>query len=502
MFLNHMNHTKKRGSMLVTTKTLRRKRIRLAALASIAALGTVAALAGCSPSSSDSGKVTITLSGPNQFTSDANTFGPAWEKLVASFEKDNPNITLKTNVLPLTSWAQTSAAQLTAGTAPELIFNQTQHTPEQVLSLDDALKKKNPFSDSGKSWNDDFIPQYWKDSDQLINTAGHHEAIPFNLVAVGMYFNKDILAKAGVKESDLKTFDGFLSACSAIKSAGFAPVATDNGNLPAGWAYVALGSMLLNPEAEKINQFASDGSAGTAKIVTKKSIAHAYLTGELNVTTDPGSAEVLKLMKKFYDSCATPNWSGIKSQGAFTGGTDFTGGKAAMAWGTNFATTGLADAGFKYGTVPFPTLSKSDSSLATGDPAKFGVTAGGTAYMIPAYIKGAKRDAAIKFLQYVSSPKIQSWLNKTGGIPAANGLTAPPGLEAMSTGDWATVPPLGQGGLFQVPAAIAAQNKYEGYLLGSTSLKDTLKTLNANGIAWSKEQAVQGKWTEDWATKK
>jgi multiple sugar transport system substrate-binding protein len=172
-----------------------------------------------------------------------------------------------------------------------------------------------------------------------------------------------------------------------------------------------------------------------------------------------------------------------------------------MAWGTNFAATGLADATFKYGTVPFPKLSTSDSSLANGKPAQFGVTAGGTAYMIPAYIKGAKRAAAIKFLQYVSSPKIQTWLDKTGGIPAVTGLTAPPGLEAMNTGAWATVPPLGQGGLFQVPAAIAANNKYEGYLLGTTSLKDALAQMNTDGIAWSKEQAVQGKWTEDWATK-
>jgi multiple sugar transport system substrate-binding protein len=487
--------------MLNTTKTLRPRRNRLAVVASVAALATVAALTGCTASASDSGKVTITLSGPNQFTSDADTFGPAWEKLVAKFEKDNPDITLKTNVLPLTSWAQTSAAQLTAGTAPELIFNQTQHTPEQVVSLDDALKKKNPFSSTGKPWSDDFIPQYFKDSTQLVNAAGHYEAIPFNLVAVGIYYNKGILAKAKVDVSDLKSFDGFLNACSAIKSAGYAPLATDSGNLPAGWAYVALGSMLLGPEAAKINQFAADGTPGKASIVTKKSIAHAYLTGELNVTTDPGSAEVLKLMKKFYDACATPNWSGIKSQGAFTGGTDFPGGKAAMAWGTNFAATGLADANFKYGTVPFPKLSTSDSSLANGKPAQFGVTAGGTAYMIPAYIKGAKRAAAIKFLQYVSSPKIQTWLDKTGGIPAVTGLTAPPGLEAMNTGAWATVPPLGQGGLFQVPAAIAANNKYEGYLLGTTSLKDALAQMNTDGIAWSKEQAVQGKWTEDWATK-
>lgn len=487
--------------MLITTKALRTRRVRLLAVATVAALGAAAALAGCSSTPAKGGNVTITLSGPNQFTSDANTFGPAWEKLVANFEKDNPTITLKTNVLPLASWSQTSAAQLTAGTAPELIFNQTTHTPEQVVSLDAALKEKNPFSSTGKSWSDDFIPQYFKDSNQLINAAGHHEAIPFNLVAVGIYYNKAILSKAGVNASDLKTFDGFLTACTAIKGAGYAPLATDSGNLPVGWAVVALNSMLLNPEAKKINQFAADGSAGTATIVTKKSIAHAYLTGELNVAADPGSAEVLKMLKKFYDACATPNWSGIKSQGAFTGGTDFPGGKAAMAWGTNFATTGLADAGFKYGTVPFPTLSTSDSNLATGKPAQFGVTAGGTAYMIPSYIKGAKRAAAIKFLQYVSSPKIQSWLDKTGGIPAVTGLTAPPGLEAMNTGTWATVPPLGQSSLFQVPAAIAANNKYEGYLLGSTSLKDTLTQLNSDGIAWAKEQAVQGKWTEDWATK-
>lgn len=488
--------------MLNTTKKLRRRRIRLATVASIAALGTIAALAGCTSSGGGSDKVTITLSGPNQFTSDANTFGPAWEKLVASFEKDNPNITLKTNVLPLTSWAQTSAAQLTAGTAPELIFNQTQHTPDQVVSLDSALKKPNPFSSSGKPWIDDFIPQYFKGSDQLMNPAGHYDSIPFNLVAVGIYFNKGILAKAGVDASQLKTFDGFLSACSAIKSAGYAPLATDNGNLPAGWAVVALNSMLLNSTAQKINQFDTAGKAGTAAVVTQKSIAHAYLTGELDVTTDPGSAEILKTLKKFYDACATPNWSGITAQGAFTGGTDFTGGKAAMAWGTNFAATGLADATFKYGTVPFPELSTSDSSLANGKPAQFGVTAGGTSYMIPAYIKGAQRAAAIKFLQYVSSPKIQTWLDTTGGIPAVSGLTAPPGLEAMNTGAWATVPLLGQGGLFQVPAAIAAQNKYEGYLLGTTSLKDTLKTLQADGIAWSKEQAVKGGWTEAWATKK
>jgi multiple sugar transport system substrate-binding protein len=481
---------------------LRRKRIRLVAVATAAAL-TAAALAGCSTSQAAAGKVTITLSGPNQFTSDTKTFGPAWDQLVANFEKDNPNITLKTNVLPLSSWAQTSAAQLTAGTAPELIFNQTTHTPDQVLSLDSYMSKKNPFSSTGKPWADDFNGKYFAGPNGLgKNPAGHYESIPFNLVSVGIYYNKNILSKVGVDVSSLSTFDGFTNACGVLKKAGYAPLATDSGNLPVGWTVTALGSMLLNSELTSINQFGSDGKAGTSTPVTVKSVAHAYLTGELNIKTDPGFAATLKVLKKFYDDCATPNWSGIQAQGSFTGGTDFTGGKAAMAWGTNFASTTLASANFKYGTLPFPEVSTSDSKVATGQPAEFGVNNGGTAYMIPAYIKGKQRAAAVTFLQYMSSPKVQTWLDKTGGIPAITALKAPPGLGALNSGPWANLSLFGQnGGLFGTPAAIASENKYEGYLLGSSTLTQTLAKLQSNAVTWSKEQAVQGKWTESWATK-
>jgi ABC-type glycerol-3-phosphate transport system substrate-binding protein len=489
--------------MLAITKMSRKKQIRLMAVVTVAALA-AAALAGCSSSSSAAaGEVTITLSGPNQFTSDTKTFGPAWDQLVAKFEKDNPNITLKTNVLPLSSWAQTSAAQLTAGTAPELIFNQTTHTPDQVVSLDSYMKNKNPFSSTGNPWIEGFNGKYFAGPNGLgKNLAGHYESIPFNLVSVGIYYNKDILSKVGVAASSLSTFDGFTKACVAIKKAGYAPLATDSGNLPVGFTVTALGSMLLDTELTKINQFASDGTPGTNTPVTVKSVAHAYLSGELNIQTDSGFAETLKVLKKFYDNCATPNWSGIQSQGSFTGGTDFPGGKAAMAWGTNFASTSLATADFKYGTLPFPEVSTSDSKVATGKPAQFGVNNGGTAYMIPAYIKGKQRDAAITFLQYMSSPKVQTWLDKTGGIPAITALKAPPGLDAMNSGPWATLSLFGQsGGLFGTPAAIAAQNKYEGYLLGSSTLSNALAKFQSDAVAWSKEAVAQGKWTEDWATK-
>lgn len=472
---------------------------RLAAAGALIASVTALGLTGCS-SGGSSGKTVITLSGPNQFNTDTKSFGPAWDKLVAAFEKANPDIQLKTNVLPIASWATASNTQLTAGTAPELIFNQTTHKPNQVQNLDKYLNKPNPFIKGNKKWIDAFNPKYFGGPKQLgINANGHHEWIPFNLVGVAIYYNKDILKKANVSESSLKTFDGFVNSCEKIKKAGYAPVGTDNGSLTQGWEMVAISSTMFNQEMNKINVYDAAGNAGTANPVTAKSIAKSVLTGEMNTTKQPELASALQLLKKFNDACATPNWSGVKGSGAFTGGGDFLGQKAAMAWGSNFASTNLSSSKFPYGTTTFPTISTSDSKFASGKPAEFGVTTGGTSYMIPAYIKGKQLAAAVKFLQFVSSPNIQPWLNKTGSIPALTSGKTPPGLGVFLDGTWGTTPIQGQGaGLIQRPAALTTKNPYEAYLLGSVPLDQTLATMQTNNVAWAKEQVADAGWTEPW----
>ena len=477
---------------------IRSQRLRLVATGLAAATVLALGLSGCSASGS-SDKVTITLSGPNQWNSETKTFGAAWDALVAKFEKANPDITIKTNVLPLASWAQTSSAQLTAGTAPALIFNQTPHKPEQILSLNSYYDKPNPFVSGNKKWGDLFNDKYWAGPSKIgVNVNGDYESVPFNLVAVGVYYNADILKKAGVNPSQLKTFDGFTKACTAISKAGYVPLGVDNGYLVPGWTVTALSSMLLVDQANKLNQFDNNGKPGTAQPIAAKSIAKGYLTGDIDLTNNPAFTSLLKVMKKYYTACATPNWSGVASTGAFTGGTDFVSGKAAMAYGTDFSATSLSDAKFKYSTAPFPTLSKSDSQYATGKDAQFGVSAGGTGYMIPVYIKGKERAAAIKFLQYTSSANMQPWLDKTGGIPSQKALKAAPGLDAMLDGAWGTTPVTNQG-FTELPAAQANTNPFEGYLLGSASLEQAEATMQANGVAWAKEQATNGKWTESWA---
>ncbi len=470
---------------------------RIIGLAVVAAVGLAAS--GCSTGGTDSGKITITLSGPNQWNNDPQSFGPAWEDLIARFEKAEPGIEVKTTVLPIPEFAQTLSTQLSAGTAPELVFNQAPHKPDQIVQLDKYLDKPNPYIDGNKKWIESFNQNYFgPDAAAARNAANHYEWIPFNLVIVGVYYNKDAFDKAGVK-APLKTVADMMDACGKLKDAGYDPFAMDNGWLGQGWTMNTISSMLLSKYADDFNQFAADGTEGTAAQVTTKSMAKAILTGELNAETTPEVAESMRFLKKIFDGCATPNWSGIGGSASFIGADDFIGGKAAMSFGTNFAATNLDAVDWEYGTMPFPTISSGDSKLSSDQPAQFGAAPQGTSYMIPVTTKGEKLEAAVKFLQFVTSPAGgQAWLDGSGGIPASADGKPAPGLEGLMTGDWFESPTVGAA---PTPKAKAGQPGYDGYLLGSKSLEEALAEMQSDWVTAMKETAAEGGWTEDWATK-
>lgn len=476
-----------------------RRRRAVAVFATLAATSLVATACGSdSADGGDGDQVTITLSGPNQWNNDPQSFGPAWEDLIERFEKAEPDINVETTVLPIPEFAQTLSTQLSAGTAPELIFNQAPHTPEQIHPLDEYLEQPNPYVDGNEKWVDLFNQDYFgPDASGARNAAGNYEFIPFNLVIVGLYYNADILDEAGV-EAPIETYGDLMDACADIKDAGYVPFSMDQGWLGQGWTLGTIGSMLLNKYAEDFNQFGADNEPGTARQLTGKSMAKAILTGELDPTATPEVAETMTLLKQVFDECATPNWSGVTGGAAFIGYDDFVGGRAALSYGTNFAAENLADVEWDWGTMPFPTIAEADSDVSTGQEAQFGAAVGGTSYMIPATTEGAKLDAAVKFLQFVSSPEGgQPWLDGSGGIPAAAEAEPAPGLEGLMSGAWFETPTVPA--ITFVPKARAGQSVYDGFLLGTKSLEDQLSEMKSDWTEWAKEQAVDGGWTDDWA---
>lgn len=477
--------------MLTRNKAL----VRTGALLTATLIGGIA-LAGCSSDESADGKVTITLAGPNQWNNQSDSFGQEWEDLVAAFEKAEPNIEVKTTVLPLASFADTLTTQLAAGTAPELIFNQPAPTPDQVVSLDEYLAEPNPYAPEYDTWQDVFNSSAYGDAQR--DAQGQLYWVPFNLVIAGLFYNEEAFADAGV-EAPIESIGDLLDACTALTDAGYTPLAMDNGSLGTGWTSEALLSNLLNKYGADWNVFDGAGDDGTAATVTNKSLVKAILTGELDATTIPEIREAVKIYKEIFDSCATPNWSGVAASGQFVGSQEFLAGDAAMAWGTSFAVSNFTDVDWDWSSMPFPSVTTADSSLSDGSAARFGAVAGGTSYMIPATTTGDKLDAAVKFLQFVTSPDTNAdWVEATGTIPSSNDTsTASNAIADLVSGEWAEPRLVNIGA--NATKADSASNRWEGYLLGTKTLDEQLAYLQEGWVGWAKEQAAEGGLTEDWA---
>ncbi|NUR91204.1 MAG: extracellular solute-binding protein [Nonomuraea sp.] len=472
---------------------------RVLALAVTVALTGGCGLLGTGKKAETAGKVTITLAGPNQWNTSGSSFGPSWESLVAAFEKREPGIDVRTQVLPLDGFTQTITTQLAAGTAPELVFNQPPHKAHEVYALDDELRKPNPYVPGNKQWLDVFDPEYFGPTvtKALSPESGKLEYVPFNLVAIGLFYNKDAFTKAGIAEPP-KTWEEFRAACAKLKSAGFDPIALDKGGLAPGWTWESISTQLVDKYHDKWNAFDPSGKPGTAPTVTEKSISKAIKGGELSAAKTPEVAASLKLFKEFFDN-GTPNWTGVADGGATVGYRDFVSGKAAMSWGTDFAVEALkTDAKFAFGTMPFPTITKDTTPLSSGAPARYGASIGGTSYMIPATVKGEKYTAAIKFLQFMSSPEIKPWLDATGGLPAVKGVEASPETAGLLAGEWGKT--FRVSGLPGGPQGTSFRDVFDGYLLGDRSLEQELPDLQKwwdRGVAAGIKKNGWGE--EDWA---
>lgn len=459
----------------------------------------VLALSACSggAGSSGGGITTITIEGPNQWTNSGSTFGPAWEKLIAAFEKDNPKIKVKTVVLPVAQFNETESTQLAAGTAPELVFNQATYKPYMVYHLENDLKKPDPYVPGNKAWIDLFKPDFYS-LDKSVDAEGHVDWLPFNLFEAGVFYNKDALKKAGV-QAPIANWEDLMSACGKLKAAGYTPFAMDDSLIGVSWTWNAIAYMLLDKYYSELNYYDPSGKPGKSPTLTREDWAKAILTKQ--VTADaPEVAEALKLLKQLFDSCMTKNWSGIAgTSGSMADIKDFASGQAAMAWGTDYAPAALTGVSFQYGSMPFPQITKATTPLSTNAPARWGVSTGGTSYMIPAKTTGDKLKAAISFLQWMSAAqKIQPWLDATGAIPAVKDGKISDQTLGFTKGAWAEPPKAA--GIPGAPAGVAIVSLWDGYLLGSKDLAAEQEHLEDMWTKSETESIQTYGWTDQpWA---
>ncbi len=445
--------------------------------------------------------VNITLEGPNQWNNSGTSFGSAWTALVKNFEKADPGVRVHLSVLPLSDFGTKEAAQIAAGTAPAIMFDQVAAQAYELTPVTKYLKEPDPYVPGNREWLSLFKKQYYSlNTASITGGTGNYYEVPLNIVALGLYYNQSAFQRAGIKSAPA-TFQELLTDAAKLKAKGYIPFGMTNTGLGLQWTWNSINGMLMNRYYHEWNWYKGNGSVGKSAELNDEDLSRAILTKKLTAQT-PGMVESLKLMKQL-SPYFSPGWSGISSSsGAGVDVRQFIQGKAAIIWGTNFGYEDISDLAphLRFASIPFPTITKSTTALSTNVPARFGASIGGTTYVIPATTKGPQLTAAIRFLQFATAPKNnQQWLQASSGNSVIVGSHARPQLSGFAKGQWAEPPQAVLPYWFTPEYETTFTQIVEGYLLGSKSLQQTESSLETAMVQAAQYQVQQNKnWTGSW----
>ena len=314
--------------------------------------------------------------------------------LAADFEKENPGIKIKP--VYAGSYQDTITKVLTAakgGDAPHMavILSTDMYTlidEGVVVPFDDLVKTAEQ-----KAWMGGFYPGFMKNS----QTGGKTWGIPFQRSTVVMYWNKQLFKEAGL----------------------------DPERPPQNWAeLVDYGKKLTKKDAA--------GNVTTWGVQVPSSgfpywlfqgfttQNGAVLMNDAGTQTSYDKPEVVQALQYWVDLSRK---HGVHPPGVVEWGTtpkDFFERKAAIIWTTTGNLTNIRkNAGFDFGVAMLP------AGKQRGTP-----TGGGNFYVFKK-ASAAEREAALKFIQWVTSPKrAAEWAIATGYIAVSPAAWETPEMKA------------------------------------------------------------------------
>ncbi|MCD6397005.1 MAG: ABC transporter substrate-binding protein [Spirochaetaceae bacterium] len=256
------------------------------------------------------------------------------DAIIEAFEKENPDIKVKVVVVPA---GETDATKLitavAAGTGPDLVyldrFTIPQRAAQNVLEpMEDILRELGVDIEELKS-------QFYDFAIRECTFNGKMWALPFDTDVRVLFYNPDLLAKAGYKEPP-KTIYELIEVAEKLTVEGKRGRYETVGFIPwygQGWPYTWI--------------FAFEGRVFDEK------------TGKFVFATDPGVIESYKWQKEWADRFGYEALNAFASM-QFGDLNVFTAGKLAMLVDGNWTLAGLrlfAPPNFKYGMAGIPTKS-------------------------------------------------------------------------------------------------------------------------------------------------
>jgi raffinose/stachyose/melibiose transport system substrate-binding protein len=416
-----------------------------------------------------------------------------WNEIVQAYRAAHP--TTKINLQPQffpgveqhRAWVTT---QLIGGTAPDVfttryIWDQEDLKKQLMTDLTPFYSKKTAYS-GDQTWEQTYPKPVLA---QLIGEDKTYASVPTYVNSVRVLYNKDLFAKAGIQEVP-KTWAEFIAAQKKLAELKVAPFAFPNskpGDYNYSWSTRILTEELI---AGSYGELDVNGNG----LIEVNEFVKAVDEGKIDIEKPP-YRDVFPLMKE---------WSAQWAKGAngldFDTSTDmFLRGETAMVMRTAGQSKVIYESTarkFEAGAFPLPYVTKETHPGASGKLMEIGgVPAGNLA--IPKSIAPKKLEAAVDFLAYTTSPKVQGLLaEKLYRTPAIQNADLPDKLKGFSF--------VGEPMKLNIYAGEVDKNVTETnqklgqlYLEGSISLDKYVADLKKVMVDGVKQKMKANNWTPD-----
>jgi ABC-type glycerol-3-phosphate transport system substrate-binding protein len=265
------------------------------------------------------------------------------------------------------------------------VYKNAEVGTDWIVPLTKYLDEPNPYVPGNQKWSDLFIAPWLR---VTRSTDGEMRFLPLDSVPIGIIYNKDLFARAGITKvpETYKEFDEALDKLNAIGVVPYLPIF--------GWTNLFIQGSLLSAKVDLLDVLTVDG------VLDGEEIARGFEKGLLSAK-DPEFTEWVRLMKertRYYPT-------GWQSTDVMAG---FVQGQIAMIEAVGVHMRMVSDDAnrrFEVGTFPFPLVTTETSPFGTS-----GVIRGSAGYstcwqITNTAVANGSVDACVDFLRFITTPE-------------------------------------------------------------------------------------------------
>jgi multiple sugar transport system substrate-binding protein len=145
----------------------------------------------------------------------ANTSDPAprtaWEAVISSFRRDNPDVEVKFNIFDHESYKKSIRNWLTSA-SPDVVFWFVGNRMREFVSRGLLVDVSSLFTAKVQA-------ELHGPAVNLVTVDGKQYGVPYSYYQVGLYFRRDLLERAGVTEAP-RTWHELRAACDKLRQSG------------------------------------------------------------------------------------------------------------------------------------------------------------------------------------------------------------------------------------------------------------------------------------------